>query len=97
MTDNKPAGFSSWGDGPEVEDSYKEFEMEIELEGEKEEEKEEKVKEAVAQEPAPILTPEPETPVLEPKVVTHRHDIRPMARIKPVPKRGQPAASNPQR
>jgi hypothetical protein len=88
MTNNKPTGFSSWESGPEVEDAHEEFEMEIELEGEKEEEKEEEI---VIQTPAP--SPEPEAPVLEPKVVTRRHDIRPMARIKPVPQRGLPSAS----
>jgi hypothetical protein len=90
MTNNKPTGFSSWESGPEVKDAHEEFEMGIELEGEKEEKKE-KEEEIVVQTPVP--NPEPKAPVLEPKVVTHRHDIRPMARIKPVPQRGLPAAS----
>jgi hypothetical protein len=53
------------------------------------EKKEEKVEEEVIlfEEAEPEPAPEP-APALAPKAVKHQKNIRPMVRIKPVPKRG---------
>jgi hypothetical protein len=53
------------------------------------EKKEEKVEEEVIlfEESEPEQAPEP-APALAPKAVKHQKNIRPMVRIKPVPKRG---------
>jgi hypothetical protein len=54
------------------------------------EKKEEKVEEEeviLFEEPEPEPAPEP-APALAPKAVKHQKNIRPMVRIKPVPKRG---------
>lgn len=81
----KPVGFVPEKKEKEAEESvvFIEFEPELELKP--------KPELAIELNAKPELEPRPKPEIdSTPEAVKHRHNIRPMARIKPVPKRGVP-------